>query len=417
MRLVAALVVLLLVCSEPRPGWAQASATDVPGSELTVYLVTIGPGGAVWERFGHNAIGVRDARRGTDKVYNYGLFSFAQEGFLLRFLRGRMQYWMAGFDAAPHLRAYVAANRSIWIQVLDLTPAQRLELARFLEWNALPQNRFYRYDYYRDNCSTRVRDALDRVLGGALRDSTANVDAGTTFRYHTQRALAVDPLLYTGIMLGLGSPTDRPISRWEEMFLPEKVREYVRLVTVPGPGGVARPLVASESTVFVGNADPLAPTPPRWLPAYLALGLMLGGLVGVMARPTSSVWAERGFVGLVVSWSLVVGLVGTAVAALWGLTEHVTSYRNENLFVVNPLWLLVPVAVLVSWRGGWARRIAVVLAVVAAVLSMAGFLLQALPGLDQVNGVVYALFLPPNVAVAIGLLVRRRLTAPPWSPV
>ena len=99
------------------------------------------------------------------------MFSFEEPGFLRRFVRGEMDYWMEGFDSERLLRAYAAADRSIWVQELDLTPEQMGALYEFEEWNERPENRFYRYDYYRDNCSTRVRDAIDRVLGGRLRES------------------------------------------------------------------------------------------------------------------------------------------------------------------------------------------------------------------------------------------------------
>ncbi len=405
MRLVPSLLILVAVSA---PGvHAQAPSAETPGADLTIYLVTIGPGTAAWERFGHNAIGVRDERRGTDRIYNYGLFSFAQEGFLVRFLRGRMEYWMAGFDAAPHLRSYMAAGRSLAIQVLDLAPQQRRELADFLEWNERPENRFYRYHYYWDNCSTRVRDALDRALGGALRDVTTSVNEGSTFRYHTRRALAVDPLLYAGIMLGLGSPTDRSLSQWEEMFLPEKVQEYIREVTVTSPDGAARPLVISEQTVFEGSAEPIPDAAPRRLHIHFAIGLLIAAVILVLAwRSAQSTWARRAFLGLGVTWTLLVGALGAAIAGLWALTDHDTSYWNENLFVVNPLWLVAAVALVVLWwRGGQAHQTAHRLVTALAALGTAGFFLQILPGLDQVNGDVYALCLPAALALSAGLWI------------
>lgn len=104
-------------------------------------------------------------------------------------------------------------------------------------------------------------------------------------------------------------------------------------------------------------------------------------------------------------WAFVVGILGLVIAALWGLTEHVTSYGNENLFAVNPLWLLLAVAVAASlWSGPRTRQVTIALAVVCGGLSVAGFVLQILPGLDQVNGAVYAMFLPPNVATAGGMV-------------
>ena len=141
-----------------------------PGSELQVYIMTMGQGDLVWERFGHNALGIRDASTGTDIVYNWGTFSFEQEGFLPRFLRGEMLYWMAPYDAVQTVMAYEQMNRSVTVQELNLTPAQRLEIKRFVEWNQRDENKFYRYDYYLDNCSTRReqrrRPALARGFAG-----------------------------------------------------------------------------------------------------------------------------------------------------------------------------------------------------------------------------------------------------------
>ena len=147
-----------------------------PETGLTVYLMTMGPGKYVWERFGHNAIWIHDPIHGTDQTYNYGLFDFHQQNFLLRFVQGRMWYWMRGYPAQSYVESYRRANRSVWVQELEIPPGARRELQQFLEWNELPENRFYHYDYYRDNCSTRVRDALDRALGGAIRAATG-VDA------------------------------------------------------------------------------------------------------------------------------------------------------------------------------------------------------------------------------------------------
>ena len=145
----------------------RPTAVPPPGSELTISIMTMGAGAEVWERFGHNAIVVEDRRLGSSVAYNYGMFSFRQENFLLRFLQGRMMYWMAGISTPKASCPSTATlQRSVWQQELNLTPAQRLALRDFLEWNARKENRFYRYDYYRDNCSTRVRDAIDRVLGG-----------------------------------------------------------------------------------------------------------------------------------------------------------------------------------------------------------------------------------------------------------
>lgn len=244
---------------EPAPESAE------PGSELTVYLMTIGQGDAVWERFGHNAIWVHDAARGTDVAYNYGIFVFGP-GFYSRFLRGDMMYRMEPMDGPASLRHYTESNRSVWLQELNLTPAQRLKLLDFLEWNARDENKFYAYDYFRDNCSTRVRDALDLALDGGLHEATTGKPTGTTYRSHSLRLTSPQIATSTGLLLGLGALADRPIDAWEESFIPMRLMDHVRDMRVERPDGTSEPLVRSERLLFQAtrSAEPDRP-PPRTL--------------------------------------------------------------------------------------------------------------------------------------------------------
>src|SRR4051812_33289922 len=143
--------------------------------ELQVYLMTFGPGRQVWERFGHNAIWLHDPASGTGEAYNYGLFDFHQENFLLRFARGQMWYWMAGFPASQYVRQYERHPRSVGSQGPERPMPAKAELQNFLRWNAEPEHRFYHYDDGRDNRRTRVREASDRVVGGGSRQQTGDV--------------------------------------------------------------------------------------------------------------------------------------------------------------------------------------------------------------------------------------------------
>jgi hypothetical protein len=372
-----------------------------PGSELTVYLMTIGPGAAVWEKFGHNAIWISDASTGSELAYNYGMFSFAEPGYLRRFLAGDMQYWMEPFSGPGSAAAYARANRSVWVQELNLTPAQRVLLRDFLEWNARPENRFYRYDYYRDNCSTRVRDAIDRAVGGALRAATEGTPTGTTYRSHSLRLTAEQPLTYTGLLLGLGPLVDRPISAWEESFIPMRLREHARSVTVPGPDGRPAPLVLSERTLFESTGEPPPEAPPDRTVAYLLVGAALAALLLALGRAGSTRRiAATACLALAIAWSAVVGLFGLVLAALWAVTDHVAAYGNENLFQVNPLPLALAAALPLARRRPGAARAAVALATITAGLAALGFVLQLLPALDQVNGGIIALALPVHLALA-----------------
>lgn len=376
--------------------------SGTPGSELTVYLVTMGPGEAVWERFSHNALWIHDPVGGTDRIYNYGMFSFRQENFLVRFVQGRMLYWTQAFETESHLRAYVAVNRSIWVQELNLTPEQRVELRDFLAWNVLPDNRFYPYDYYLDNCSTRIRDAIDMVLGGRLREVLEARETGTTFRFHTRRLLAPDLGAYTGTLFSLGHPIDRPVSEWETAFLPVQLQHSIRDVTVLDADGNEAPLVLSEQTLHTSTMPPELDEPPNWLLQFFLAGALLAAMLyALTVNAADRRWARVCGTALATAWSLLVGLGGVFMVAVWLFTDHWAAYQNENLFFLNPLALplvvLLPLAALGKpWAERWARWLALVVAATALV----GFAIQVLPQFYQVNGEIIAVTLPPTLLMA-----------------
>lgn len=403
----AFLFLLLIGFLRPPTGLeAQVSPVHAPerGEELTVFLMTMGPGEAVWERFGHNAIWIRDSLRGTDIAYNYGMFSFEQENFILRFIQGKMDYWMEGFDAIAMANAYAGVGRSVLAQELNLTPEQRADLRDFLEWNALPQNRFYRYDYYRDNCATRIRDAIDRVLGGQIRRATEGLRSGTTYRSHTRDLTATDPALYTALMIGLAQPVDREISEWEEMFLPIQMSETFRNITVDGPGGANLPLVRSEQMLFPARTATV-PVPPPGTLSYLFVGVVLGLAVLVTAWFGSQRRDARlVFRVLATGWGLFAGILGLVLVILWTLTDHSVTYRNENLFFLNPLHLWIGgVALFGGARRLGQSRAAMAAGLLIAALSVVGTLVQLLPAFYQANSEIVALALPVNLALAIAL--------------
>ncbi|MEO8200384.1 MAG: DUF4105 domain-containing protein [Gemmatimonadota bacterium] len=400
-------IVTALLCSGRGDLLAQhpTPVSPEPGSELTIYLMTFGPGEQIWERFGHNAIGVRDAAAGTDSVFDYGRFSFTEKGFLVHFMQGRMFYWMGSADANWYANLYVNWHRSVWIQELNLTPKQRLEVRDFLRWNEQPENIRYRYDYYRDNCSTRVRDVIDRVMGGAFRRQTDTVTTGTTFRFHTQRLTTADVPMYTGLLSAMGHPIDQPITAWEEMFLPLSVRKFVRTVKIPGPNGQEVPLVKSEHTVYENHAIETRDAPPPWTPYYLLVGAAIGGVgLGLARMGTTRPWARLSFMTLGTFWYLVMGLGGLILLCLWALTDHAVTYQNENILQFDllalPLVVLLPSGIR---RGGRRRLLALRLSVVVATISLAGLLIKLLPWFYQVNLQVIALILPVYLGLAAGL--------------
>jgi hypothetical protein len=296
-------------------------------------LLTMEPGEVYWSRFGHNAILVAEPD-GTAISYNYGYFDFEQPGFLLNFLRGRMLYQLVALPAEHDIALYAAEGRGVVLQWLDIDPAPARELADFLAFNARPENADYRYDYFFDNCSTRVRDALDRALGGELQRQTRSPSRGLTARSESLRLSAPLPWLYLGIHLGLGPATDRPLSRWDEGFIPQRLYEAVREVRVDG----GRPLVLAEQRLVEHRLAAARDFEPRSLPWFMACGLLAAAALGwALSQPAGrSRRLASAAVGLF--W-LLGGLLGLGLLALWTLTDHAAAWANWNLLLLSPLML------------------------------------------------------------------------------
>jgi hypothetical protein len=312
-------------------------------------------------------------------------------------------------DVRSYLAGYQRAGRSIWIQELDLPAAARVEIRDFLDWNSREENKYYQYHYYLDNCSTRIRDAIDRAVGGQLRRWAEARPTAMTYRDHTRRLTENSPLFRTVLDIGLGQPVDHRLSAWEEMFLPISLRPFLDSVTVADPNGRSHPLVRTSRHVVESDRFPVPSGPADWRLRYLLLGTLLGGVLAVLGR-----WGRRSSGGRLAfgigatTWTFFTGLVGLALAALWALTRHDFSYRNENLLQLNLLALalsfVLPRAVA---RGGAGHRAAMVLAGGTALVSAAGLLLKVLPAFDQANQTVIALALPVHLGVLAGLRALR----------
>ena len=358
----------LLLCSALAGSVAAQASAPVPAG-VQVEVWTMGPGPAVWERFGHNAIVLYDPATASARAYDWGRFSFQQEKFFLSFATGQMRYWMEGRDADATLRAYAGAGRTVWRQRLDLAPAEAEAVAARVRANDTDATRFYRYDYYRDNCSTRVRDLLDAVLGGQLRSALDTVPTGTSYRSHTRDLVRGDLPLYIGLQLLLGSPTDRPITAWEEAFLPMALMTHLDRATRRAPDGTAMPLLAVPREALVTGiyATEIAPARSALLPLGL-FGLLLAAAVAAGAHAASG-WR----LAPARSFAAITGVAGLLLWAAWLLTEHAVARSNPSVLVLSGLG--VPLALMVRKPGNVARIIAAVVAAgtgVALVLAFAG---------------------------------------------
>jgi hypothetical protein len=378
---------------------APLDAPAEPGSELTVYVITLGQGDQVWERYGHNALWIHDAARGTDHTYNWGVFDASGPQFIVRFVRGRMRYRLESVDVGRLMAFYRASDRTIDIQRLALSPAQRLAVRDFAEWNDRPENRDYWYDYFRDNCSTRLRDAVDRALGGALRTATAGQVTSNTYRSESIRLMEGMPLTQAGIAVGLGPLTDRSLTGWEEMFVPMRMRDRLREVRVAGPDGAPVPLVAEERRVYVSRRPPEPPQPPPLVRRYATIGAIAAVVIAGLGLLAQVAWGAP-FGVAAAAWGLVSGIGGLLLLFLWLGTHHIFAYRNENLFHLSPVAVVLAVVAPLAVYRPHLRASAWWLGAVILASSLLGLALKVVPGFEQDNLAVIALVLPGHLALA-----------------
>lgn len=370
--------------------WSSSIAADEPAASTEVWLLTYGPGEIYWQRFGHNAIWIRDPGLGLDHVFNFGFFDFEQENFFLRFLQGRLLYFSAAQPAQREFSTYIDENRSIRAQRLKLSPEQSLRLVEYLLDEVQPENRDYLYDYYRNNCSTRVRDALDLALDGALASSFRPVRGAQNWRDHTRRLTAGDFWLYLGLELVLGARIDQPISRWDEFFIPAELAASLADMEHPGADGL-QSLVLEDVMLYQSTLKAPPAVPGNGWSRYL---LMSMGLLAVA-------WLACRLLGilnpalLVQGWLLLGGLAGVIMLIFWFFTDHAAVSQNLNLLVFNPLWWVV-----LYWQRHKAAGPVLLLA------SMLALLMVLIPP-HQYTLDVLAAFLPLNIASGI-LLFRRR---------
>jgi hypothetical protein len=371
----------------------RVAGAVTPPSRVSV--MTMGPGEHPFTRFGHNAI-LLEWDGGSPRpnaVYNFGTFAFDGAQGVADFMAGRFRYWLSVSTLESTLRSYGAAQRSLSVQELRLTPAERATLAERLASNAQPEHRFYDYDYYRDNCSTRVRDALDELLGGQLAQSVKGTGR-LTFRQHTLRLLGDAPLIYAGLDLALGAATDQATTRWEELFLPQELRDALAHATRQLDGQQV-PLVVGERQLL-SSSYPLPPSQPPARRAWFgALGLGLGlvfAALGSAARTRPPLRIAFGLWSAL--WGAVLGLLGCVFAWFWLFSKHWAAYQNHALLGCPP-WALalaaLGIAVAMNRRRAplFLRRV-----VASCALASGALLLLALPAASR-EGLRLALFFVP----------------------
>ena len=300
-----------------------------PSSKISI--ITLGPDtNELYAAFGHSAIRVYDSLQGIDYAYNYGVFDFDQPNFYLNFTRGFLYYKLGVYSYQDFKNAYIYYNRFIHEQTLRLTSQQKQKLFGFLEWNALPENQTYRYDYYHNNCATKIRDVLTQQLGADLKWDSSFLQPHHSFREKTNDYLSPLPWGDLGIDICLGLPIDRKMSAYEYMFLPDYIESFVQHGTIHSDSMVTS-LVVEKKIVF-------EPAPSTSSVNFVHPWIAFGVLFLIVAAITVFDWRKK----KISKWLDVIlfgvtGLIGILLLFLWAFTDHHDAAKNFNLLWAFPL--------------------------------------------------------------------------------
>lgn len=323
------LLILTLVSLSAKGQLAHLS----PKAEISI--ITCGPWqGELYSAFGHTAIRVFDPENRLDDAYNYGVFDFNQPNFYLNYTRGLL-YFKLGVYGYPDFRDfYVYYNRAVTEQVLNLSLAQKQAIYNYLEWNAKPENETYRYDYFYNNCSSRVRDVFADVLKDSIQFDGSYITTSYSIRQLTDLYLKHQPWGDLGIDICLGLPMDIKAAPYEYMFLPDFLESGFDHATLRRKDGTL-PVVKYKQQVYVPRP---AKIPTSLIHPWYAFGgfliLTLALSVYDIRRKKLSKWFDVLVFGII-------GLIGALLFTLWTATDHRAAANNFNLLWALPTHLAV----------------------------------------------------------------------------
>lgn len=311
-----------------------------------VELVTIGPDHPIDTRFGHILLRVIDAESRRDDAYDFGVADFQRPGFMAEALMGRAKFRLRRSSTQIRFEGYRLRDRQIHTQRLNLTDDQTAYLIERLDWNLLPENVEYAYDHVADNCSTRLRDLLNDVTGGAVQRAAYAMPIERTYREEILVAGSGRMLALIGLDLVAGRHGEDRVGAWQLSFLPDRMREILAVTENPALGE-GTPLVAFEEVLHRRRAAPAVGGSVRigreWVVAIgAALGLFFG-LSGFSAWWTrrNVAWLSR-LAGLaLVPTAALFGLLGLALLPMSLLSTGTIWVGNQNAWLFFPLDLVL----------------------------------------------------------------------------
>jgi hypothetical protein len=306
---------------------------------VIVSLLTCEPGEALYARFGHTAIRVRDSV-GQDVVYNYGLFDFNTENFYWKFLLGQTDYLLGVSPTDYFLKEYQERNTIVWEQVLNLNILEKRNLISALNKNYEPENRMYRYNFAFDNCATRPRDKIQEVVDGVIALGTAYEHE--TYRQLINRFLAEAPWAELGINLVFGAEADKKVKNSGSDFLPMLLRDNFQRGLMVHPERQETRKLVNEISMLV-YADNSSRKPLFWLfqPEVIFILWLIPGVALSFFKKSNR---RNSLIFDSVLFSIT-GLAGILLFLLSFFSEHPLVGSNYNLLWLNPLNLIAAVLV------------------------------------------------------------------------
>ncbi|APY07532.1 hypothetical protein BWZ20_04130 [Winogradskyella sp. J14-2] len=301
-------------------------------NDAEVSVLTFGPGKSLNDAFGHNAFRIKDKAKGIDIVYGYGQYDFDAPNFYLKFARGKLNYLISRHFFDDIFNYYSQENRTIKEQVLNLSSQQQQKLFDYLENNYKPENRKYLYDFFYDNCATKIRDVLSKVT-----KSTVSYKRPSNFEQKTFRALIyehVDKNSWgsVGIDIALGSVVDREASAYEYMFLPKYIYSFFEVSKINGEAN----LVTSESILFKKREEKQTST--FLLSPFIFFGLLS---IVILLITFKDLKQRKRTKWLDILLFAITGLIGVVLLFLWFATDHTATWQNYNLLWAFPFNILV----------------------------------------------------------------------------
>lgn len=310
------------------------NTAEAQQDSLRISLVTCEPGNVIYELFGHTAIRIQDLRKGTDIVFNYGLFDFNTPHFIWRFSLGQTDYLLGATYFENFTREYIERGSMIWGQELNLNQQELCRLRDMLYENALPENRVYRYNFLYNNCASMPLDKITGSANGTI-SYPSRPAAGLTFRKLMHECDSVSPWGKFVIDLAIGAESDRDLPYLGEKFSPLRLKELVASAVITGSDGTTRPLAGPAEELIRLDHHVQPPTPlltPSEVLCLLFLLTLIVSLAGVLFKRSLYLYDIMlfGFQGI----------AGLVIAFLFFFSEHPTTDSNWLIIVLNPLPLL-----------------------------------------------------------------------------